>query len=164
MEASEHRVYLLLPGRQEALYLVSIYSARESSLRSCILAPARGGCLPHIWIEYRSTGIPESQSCDIGFPPIPHFPYHSPIGVVRQPHVRLLQRLTHDYTTPGFDSIDGITTSMTPAQVGGFIGHRSLVSTALYRKSNCPPHCVPPSSLRNLGFSGFLPLVPMSQD
>ena len=90
------------------------------------LRPRVGDACPHIWIEYRSTGIPESQSCDIGFPPIPHFPYHSPIGVVRQPHVRLLQRLTHDYTTPGFDSIDGITTSMTPAQVGGFIGHRLL--------------------------------------
>jgi hypothetical protein len=54
--------------------------------------------------------------------PLSHiFRITSPIGVVRLPHVRLLQRLGLDFATPVFDSNDGITTFMTPVQVGGFV-------------------------------------------
>ena len=82
--------------------------------------------------------FPSHSPVTSAFPLFHIFRITSPIGVVRLPHVRLLQRLGHDYATPGFDSIDGIATSMTPAQVGSFVD-TVFLSITLHRNSKCRP-------------------------
>ncbi len=125
------------------------------SLKSCILAPADAGCLPHIWIEHHSIGIPEPYSCDIGSPPIPHFSVSRPPSAWCGCLMSACFSACPDYATPVFDPNYGITTFYDAGAGRQFRGLHFFLCLVLSETDNSPSsefqvspkHSLQPSSL-----------------